>query len=644
MPRLCVAFALAAVARAQTSLVDDDDAYDPARKIPAGIDDPDYLYSDWYLGPRGINATGAWAAFGVTGAGVQIVFNDDGLDTEHAEFAAKFDAAGSCNDPTPVNVTTETHGTICAGLAVAAANSDCSVGVAPGATVAACDIYNKGDVEGMLAYRLDLNDISSNSWGVDSCSMKQDNFTGTVTSESVITSCPFLSPDAEPLSPCAAAECASADWNAPSDACSGVVIDYCLDSMLAQADDACIDYYDYFVECSFNSLSNAVIKLLTDATASGRGGLGTIYTFAAGNEHNLGKDVNFEGYTNSRFTITVAATGSDGRHSSYSDTGAAVHVCAPGGDGDQSNNMFSTLPDGTCKPGDEYEVGTSYATPLVSGTIALMLEQNPALTWLDVQNILARTSDKIDAGDESWATNGAGLSHSYLYGFGQVNAYKAVGMARNFSEAGAGLPQVSLSHARKPGLIIADGASASDTISVGDGSALPHGVQHATVYITIETENLGNLEVSLTSPSGVVSVLATAPRPTESWEAYAYGYGGASGFGYGYDNWKFTTLRAWGENATGDWTLNVVDTLDGGGESQLVKWSVVLFGQGPKGGGGGGGGGLAWWVWGLVGVGSFAVLAATGAVCYFKARPRKDAGGADTYGQSNPVADKSAIA
>ena len=42
MPRLCVAFALAAVARAQTSLVDDDDAYDPARKIPAGIDDPDY--------------------------------------------------------------------------------------------------------------------------------------------------------------------------------------------------------------------------------------------------------------------------------------------------------------------------------------------------------------------------------------------------------------------------------------------------------------------------------------------------------------------------------------------------------------------------------------------------------------------------
>ena len=47
------------------------------------------------------------AAFGVTGAGVQIVFNDDGLDADHAEFSAKFSAAGSCNDPTPVNFTTE---------------------------------------------------------------------------------------------------------------------------------------------------------------------------------------------------------------------------------------------------------------------------------------------------------------------------------------------------------------------------------------------------------------------------------------------------------------------------------------------------------------------------------------------------------
>ena len=139
-------------------------------------------------------------------------------------------------------------------------------------------------------------------------------------------------------------------------------------------------------------------------------------------------------------------------------------------------------------------------------------------------------------------------------------------------------------------------------------------------------------------------MLATAPRPTEAWDAYAYGYGGASGYGYGYDNWKFTTLRAWGENATGGWTLNIVDTLDGGGDSELVKWSVVLFGQGPKGGGNGVGGGLAWWVWGLGGVGIVAVFAASGAVCYLKARPRKDAGGVESYGQSNPVASKSAIA
>ena len=268
--------------------------------------------------------------------------------------------------------------------------------------------------------------------------------------------------------------------------------------------------------------------------------------------------------------------------------------------------MFVTLPDGTCKPGDEYEVGTEYATPLVSGTIALMLEQNPALTWLDVQNILARTSDKIDAGDESWATNGAGLSHSYLYGFGQVNAYKAVGMARNFSEAGAGLPQVSLSHARKPGLIIADGASASDTISVGDG-------ERAAARCAARDGLHHDRDGKPRQPRGQPHLALGCRQRARDRAASDGVLGGVRvrvrrrfGLRLRIRQLEIHDAARLGENATGDWTLNVVDTLDGGGDSQLVKWSVVLFGQGPKGGGGGGGGGLAWWVWGLVGVGSFA--------------------------------------
>lgn len=71
-------------------------------------------------------------------------------------------------------------------------------------------------------------------------------------------------------------------------------------------------------------------------------------------------------------------------------------------------------------------VGTSYACPVVSGVVALMLEANPELGWRDVQGIFASTSQKTDSTDESWTTNAAGFNHSYKYGFGLVDAYAAV--------------------------------------------------------------------------------------------------------------------------------------------------------------------------------------------------------------------------
>ena len=80
-------------------------------------------------------------------------------------------------------------------------------------------------------------------------------------------------------------------------------------------------------------------------------------------------------------------------------------------------------PNGVCR---NVGVGTSYAAPVVTGVIALMLEANPALTWRDVQGILATTASQTNPTDASWVTNGAGLTHSGKYGFGLVDAHAAV--------------------------------------------------------------------------------------------------------------------------------------------------------------------------------------------------------------------------
>ena len=57
-----------------------------------------------------------------------------------------------------------------------------------------------------------------------------------------------------------------------------------------------------------------------------------VFVFAAGNEYQIGDDVNYEGYLNSRFTISVGALGRDLKHASYSSSGAPVFISAPGGD------------------------------------------------------------------------------------------------------------------------------------------------------------------------------------------------------------------------------------------------------------------------------------------------------------------------
>ena len=59
--------------------------------------------------------------------------------------------------------------------------------------------------------------------------------------------------------------------------------------------------------------------------------------------------------------------------------------------------------------------GTSFATPVAAGVVALMLEANPSLGWRDVQEILARTAQKTDPGHKDWTTNAAGLDINHWF-------------------------------------------------------------------------------------------------------------------------------------------------------------------------------------------------------------------------------------
>jgi subtilisin family serine protease len=83
--------------------------------------------------------------------------------------------------------------------------------------------------------------------------------------------------------------------------------------------------------------------------------------------------------------------------------------------------------------------GTSFAAPIVSGVIALILEANPTLGYRDIQTILAMSAVKFDdPNGTDWVYNnaknwnGGGMHASHDYGFGKVDARAAVRLAENW--------------------------------------------------------------------------------------------------------------------------------------------------------------------------------------------------------------------
>jgi kexin len=186
--------------------------------------------------------------------------------------------------------------------------------------------------------------------------------------------------------------------------------------------------------CTYTHLHWDIVRVLQRGVLEGRSGRGIVYVFSSGNEYTHGEDVNMEQYLHSRFTITVGATDKLGLHSYYSTTGSSLFISAPGGDATQhSNSWHVAATGGGCA---EQGQGTSYACPVVSGVVALMLQANPQLGWRDVHGILAATTSRNDPTSSLWTTNAAGFIHNIKYGFGMVDASAAVEAALSWTNPG----------------------------------------------------------------------------------------------------------------------------------------------------------------------------------------------------------------
>lgn len=310
------------------------------------------------------------------GMGIIIAVVDDGFDLGHEEFqgagkiVAPRDVTRGTDDPSPGQG--DRHGHACAGVACAAGNHGAS-GVAPKSTLMpirlASELGSQDEAEAFVWAADHGADVISCSWGPE---------------------------DGDPAD--------------PRDPRHRQLVPLPDSTRLA------IDY----------------------AATKGRSGKGCVILWAAGNGN---ESVENDGYASYDKVIAVAACDDSSKKSFYSDFGNAIWCSFPSSAGVPSRTPgiwttdLSGVPgynDGNLKKGDaagNYTSrfgGTSSATPGVAGVAALVLSKNPGLDRTQVRDILKRCCDQIDAtrGEYSAATG-----RSKNYGYGRVNARKAVSLA-----------------------------------------------------------------------------------------------------------------------------------------------------------------------------------------------------------------------
>ena len=306
-----------------------------------------------------------------------------------------------------------------------------------------------------------------------------------------------------------------------------------------------------------------ILAAFEDDAYNGRNGLGNIITWAAGNGLGNDDDSNLDAYANSRFTISVTAVGNDGEQTNYGEPGANVLISSPSSDGngvgitttDLEGNSGYTSSDYTSSFG-----GTSSATPLVSGIIALMLEANSNLTWRDVQQILVESARTNDPTDSGWNTNGAGFDFNHKYGFGVIDAGHAVNLSKTWTTLG---PEVNISSGQiTVSQSIPDNAPSTPVVST-------HVVSQSLILESVEVifdadhSYRSDLDVTLISPDGTESELINYFANRDS--------------GNDYNEWLFSSVQHWGEVSAGTWTLEVYD--DGNQDvGTWNHWELIIHG------------------------------------------------------------------
>ena len=398
-----------------------------------------------------------------------------------------------------------------------------------------------------------------------------------------------------------------------------------------------------------------------------RAGKGSLFVKASGNSfgacgalsHDIHREIGCNSliadYTNNLpFVLVVGGFNAQDQRSSYSSVGSNLWISAPAGEyGTSSAALISAdqfgldrgygvlagareplTRDANANPNGDYTGllnGTSAATAVMSGAVAVVLGVEPELTFRDVKHIFASTARIMDPDSNrvrvavgqvpfvlqyGWVTNAAGYNYHNWFGFGGVDVDAAVAMAEDYEPDSLGIfavsgwtgdtPDTSGPGGEVAGIEIPDGSGAGlvESLEVslplsyqycGEGTTERHCIDEGELAAVTDPDDpdapatevavhiegvqlrfvgrhprMSDLSIQLTSPSGTTSIV----NPVFN-NAYSRAIDDT-------DEFHFLSNAFYGEKPEGTWEIKIVDALaEESGE--LISWHLKFFvGQHPQ--------------------------------------------------------------
>eukprot|EP00116_Pleurobrachia_bachei_P006240 sb/3466502/ len=249
-------------------------------------------------------------------------------------------------------------------------------------------------------------------------------------------------------------------------------------------------------------------------------------------------DCNADGYQTMRYSVSINAVSLNGDTPYYAEPCASA--LASTFSSGYSHSIATTDIHGECTKSHS---GTSAAAPIAAGIVALVLQANPELTWRDVQHVLIRCAipNKLFHHD-GWVRNAVGRPVHVNFGYGILDADRAVEIAKNWTNVGechrCMSPELTYNRAVPPNEEVIfeipfDGCAGSkEEVRYSE---------HVYLQLHITTPKRGDITIAMISPGGtIVQMISKRPMDNDN---------------VGFISWRLMSVFFFGENPSGTWKV-----------------------------------------------------------------------------------------